>query len=277
VKLKGIIHCHSDLSYDCRVPLAELRRALRAEGFSFVALTEHTRGVTSESYAAYVAACRAHSDAEFAILPGLEVRCDDGAEIAAIGVGEFISEGPVAAVVSRVRELGGYAIWVHPWKRGRAAQWLECDAIEVLNGKMDGTVAPNFLLRREAIRHIGERKTPHLIFGLDLHSLDQPRAVWLECDAAGLDARHIAESIRRGRYASRVAHGGMSSRGEVAFLDSLRLRSLRGAYLAWNRMLPSQPGKLRSALLWLSRPLVRLMARPASNAAGGAESREEGP
>ena len=138
---KGIIHCHTDLSYDGLVSLADLCSSLQATGFSFVAITEHVKGLTSEQYSDFVTYCKAISTSSFVAIPGLEVRLDDGFEIAAVGISHFIDTTSKEEVIEAIRNQGGYSIWVHPYKRGRPdLSSIDCDAIEILNGKIDGTV-----------------------------------------------------------------------------------------------------------------------------------------
>ena len=199
VSAKGIIHCHSDASYDSSIPLEELCAALQASGFNFVALTEHTKNLTSERYINLVETCGELSSSSFLVIPGLEVRLDDGNEIAAIGVDKLIKETLWAPVVAQIRNLGGYAIWVHPRKRcHQNVAYYDCDAIEVLNGKVDGTTAPDLSLLRQARRARMSGKDVHVIFGPDLHSLDTLPSLWTECMVPELTRTAILQDLRHG-------------------------------------------------------------------------------
>ena len=71
--VRGIIHCHSDISYDCKTPLPALCAKLESEGFQFVALTEHDRGVRDETYAQFARRCAEVSSERFlALVPAVE-------------------------------------------------------------------------------------------------------------------------------------------------------------------------------------------------------------
>ena len=260
LKVRGIVHCHTDFSYDCMVSLTDLCAALREEGFSFVALTEHAEGVTRQSYQRFVDACRRHSTGSFVVIPGLEIRCDRGFEIAGVGIPEVVDFGTADQVVARVRELGGYAIWVHPRKHDNwPGRILDCDALEVLNAKVDGTVAPSFTLLRRLKKHRGTEARTHAIFGIDLHDLDQPRDVWIECEAPELTSRKIVQALREGNFVSRVVNGGVSSSGEIPFAQRLLLVALRFAYLGWNGFRRALPGRMQTGFTKLSRPIIRVI------------------
>jgi predicted ATP-grasp superfamily ATP-dependent carboligase len=259
---KGLVHCHTTFSYDGTLSVGEFCSLLRREGFRFVGLTEHTRGFTPERYAELVQACREHSDDGFLAIPGLEFRCPDGTEIAGIGIDRWLEDKPPQEMVADIRHAGGLAIWVHPHKRSRwTGPFLDCDAVEILNGKIDGVLAPNFALLRDYDRERKQGRAFHAVFGLDFHNVRQARNVWIECEAEELNSRAILKSLREGRFVSRVAHGAMSSDGRVTRFDYLKMATLRAAFLMWAAVLRSAPASLRNSLLTVSRPIVRQLKR----------------
>ena len=260
--VKGIVHCHTDLSYDSHVSLADLCAALRREGFGFVALTEHSNGVTARDYGRFVAACRRESNGGFVAIPGLEIRCSDGSEIAGIGISEVPHSGRPSVVIAKIRKLGGYAIWVHPLKRRRPRRrFLNCDAIEILNCKIDGALAPNLTLLTRVRNRRRRQEQVHAIFGLDLHDIQTPRYVWTECRVSKLTVGAILDSLRAGRFVNRVANGTVTSSGRLGLVDSLRFGVLRAAYLFWDMALRITPGALRTLLSQSTRPLVKAVKR----------------
>ena len=257
--VKGIIHCHTDLSYDSQVNLADLCAVVRQEGFDFVALTEHSQGVNADVYNRFITACRRKSDDMFVVIPGLEIRCSEGIEIAGIGVSKIVKAGSRSNVIAQIRKLNGYAILVHPSKQGKwDGQFLNCDAIEVLNGKIDGTIAPKISLLRKLRKHNHGYEFKHLIFGLDLHNLQEPRNVWIECEVSTVTADSIIESLRTGRFVNRVAHGSVGCFcHDITLRDLSRFVMLRSAYMLWNIFLKVLPASIRHFVILVSRPLVK--------------------
>ena len=225
------------------MPLADLCALLRREGFDFVALTEHTQGISPEQYGEFVRQCRAHSDETFLVIPGLEFRCGDGVEIAGLGVTHRLPDQPAPQMTAAIRDAGGFALWVHPFKNGRwTAPFLDCDAVEVLNGKIDGVLAPDLELLRAFRAQRAAGKRFFATFGVNLHNTVQSRRAWLECEAAELSENSVLQSLREGRFVDRVNHGAMSSAGEVGGLDYSLMLFLRSAYLVWRGSVAGSPG-----------------------------------
>ncbi len=231
---KGIIHCHTTYSYDGKVPLKELCSLFESESFDFVALTEHTKDLSSERYSQLVKECAEISSKTFVVIPGLEFRSGDGVEIAGIGLENWLPDEAPLPMISSIRHAGGFSLWVHPYKkRVWKEEFLDCDAVEILNGKLDSTVAPNFSLLRAYKRQRQKGKKSGAMFGLDFHNLQQARDICLECQIEALTPSAIIDSLKTGRYISRLAHGKMSSDGRIPRLDYLRMLCLRLAFLTW--------------------------------------------
>lgn len=242
--------------------LADLCALLRSEGFHFVALTEHTQGISADQYAEFVEQCRAHSGEAFLVIPGLEFRCGDGVEIAGLGVTRQLPDQPAVKMTAAIREAGGFALWVHPFKNGSwTAPFLDCDAVEVLNGKIDGVLAPNLALLRAYREQRTAGKKFLATFGVDLHNEIQSRRAWLECEAVELSETAILRSLREGRFVNRVNHGAMSSAGEIGAWDYCTMVFLRAAYVIWRGILRAVPSWLRNVLVTVSRPFVRTLKR----------------
>jgi len=260
--VKGIIHCHTTYSYDGKLTVAELCDLLRRETFDFVALTEHTEGLTPSHYIELVRECEAQSDEKFVAVPGLELRCGDGIEMAGIGLSRWLDDCPPSSAAAAIRDAGGYAIWVHPFKKGNwGGPFLDCDGVEVLNGKVDGVLAPDLALRKEYARQRREGRSFHAIFGLDFHNLRQQRCVWIECEVKELSGSAVVRALREGRFVSRVSHGAMSSQGKIGGWHYVKMLGLRGAFLSWKALMPRLPGGLRTALLRISAPVASTLKR----------------
>lgn len=262
ITVKGIVHCHTTLSYDGEVPLGDLCQLLRKQGFGFVALTEHPRGVSPADYEDFVRRCREASGKDFVAIPGLEFRCDNGVEIAGIGVSKWLQAGAASQIVAQIRELGGFAVWVHPWRNGpRKGPFLDCDAVEVLNLKFDGTLAPNLGLLRRTVKEREACVRFYAIFGVDFHDLTQPLSAWVECQVPEATPDAIVAALREGRFASRVPYASMSSSGAVGFMEYTQMVLFRAAYLAWRGILRNVPESVKRCLVLLSRPIVGILRK----------------
>jgi hypothetical protein len=259
---RGIVHTHTNYSYDGMLSVAEFSELLKKEGFQFVGLTEHTLGLGPDKYAELVRECREHSDDKFVAIPGLEFRCGNGNEIAGIGLKQWLEDKPPDEMISEIRQAKGFSIWVHPFKKGLwSGPFLNCDAIEVLNGKLDGVLAPNLGLLREYKRQRRQGGKFNAIFGLDFHNLRQLRSVWVECQVENLTADEIVKALREKRYVSRIAGGAMTCDGDIKPLDYLKMVSLRAAFVGWRIVLQVVPSSIRSTLVNVSRPMVKILKR----------------
>jgi predicted ATP-grasp superfamily ATP-dependent carboligase len=255
--IKGIVHCHTTLSYDGEVELNDLCKLLRRQGFGFVALTEHQRGVSAGDYQQFVRKCREASDGNLVVIPGMEFRCDDRVEIAGMGVSQLLDGGTPSEIVARIRESGGFAVWVHPL---RSRTWngplLDCDAVEVLNLKLDGTLAPNLALLRRTVKERKSGRRFHVIFGVDFHNPSQPFSAWVECQVPEATPGAIMRSLREGRFVNRLPYATVSSVGAVRAADYALMVMVRSAFLAWAGLLRIVPNSVRRFLVALSRPAV---------------------
>jgi len=259
-RIKGIVHCHTAMSYDGSIPLDVLCQILTEEGFSFVAVTDHAKGVTADQYRSFVDLCQKLSSDSFVVIPGLEVLLDNGDEIAAVGIHEYISSTSARNVLEQILQQGGYSIWVHPHKRERAnLDRYDCDAIEVLNGKMDGSVAPNFYLFFHIRRLQCDGKKIHQMFGADLHNLEEPRSVWTECDVDSISETEILKTLHAGSYTNHASRVNIPSHKKSLFANTLTVLLYRFAYLSWNSFLRAMPESVRNYVIRFSRRIVSVI------------------
>lgn len=260
--VKGIVHCHTDHSYDGRISLKDLCKLLKKEGFHFVAVTEHTDGLSRDDYVQFVEDCRRESDDNFVAIPGIEVRCRDKREIAGIGVTDLIEHGTPEDTIDRIRKLGGYTVWLHPLKHGKFnRQLLDCDAVEVLNGKTDETVAPNLSLLRAVRKMRKKGEIVCSIFGADLHGFEDSRGAWIECMVPNLSSDAIIECLKSGEFSNHVMNGVVAGTGDIKISNYLRFICLRFAFIWWNRFLKIAPDVYRIPIIRLTRPLIGLIKR----------------
>ena len=256
--MKFDLHVHSNCS-DGRDEVRTILQAAVRRGLAGLSITDHDTLQGSLKAMKIIREERL----DLILIPGAEVTTAEG-HLLVLGVQELPPRGRSPEETTEMaREQGGITIVPHPYHPFRHAigRIPDCDAVEVLNGKVDGTVAPNLALLRHLRRHRGAGGRVHAIFGLDLHDLEQPRDVWIECQPSALTATDIVQSLREGRYLSRVINGAVPSSGKVPLLEFISLAALRCAYLGWNSVRAALPRRLQTGFVELSRPFVRMIKR----------------
>lgn len=258
IKIRGIIHCHSSLSHDSDIDLEELVRLLKSKGFSFAALTEHSRDVTEMSYSALLDKCKELSSPEFVVIPGLEIRVSGNMEIAAIGVDGIIDEfNSIDWTIIEIHRLNGFAVFVHPHKYNNFNYSLYYyDAIEFMNGKLDGYLAPSISHFRHVRRYLNNNKAIFCIAGLDIHSIVDPKNIWITCDVRDVSRDAILICLKNGLFVNCTQYMSIGSHGEIAVMDWYELVLLRMAYILWNNLLAYSSRRARDILISASRRIV---------------------
>ncbi len=171
---KGIIHTHSDFSYDGNDSVEDIANFLKQRGYSFICLTEHDDDFDHNKMARYVSACKNASDENFQVVPGLEFRCNNRMHILGIGIEEyFLTKDPLDAIMN-IKKQGGVAVIAHPRKyiNNISKEILAAvDGIEIWNGPNDSRFIPHYKMLTYYKRI--KKKYPHIkaFCGADIHSL----------------------------------------------------------------------------------------------------------
>jgi predicted metal-dependent phosphoesterase TrpH len=199
--IPAAMHLHSTWS-DGEFSLAELRERLQAEGFRAAFMADHADAFEPAAMPEYVAACAAHSDADFLFLAGTEFPCRDRMHIVGYGVtAPFASDVP-DEVISHIRSHQGIAVIAHP--RSDHFDQIEKlavlpDGIEAWNTKYDGRAAPR-PATFELIRRLRSRADVKAFFGLDLHWRHQYRGLLTHIDVDRLDAGEMLRALEGGAF-----------------------------------------------------------------------------
>jgi predicted metal-dependent phosphoesterase TrpH len=168
----GILHCHSNYSYDAKLSLQELRELFIAKGLSFVCMTEHVDEMNHEMAKAFIHECDTLSDTKFKFIPGFEVPYLN-AHILMIGCREFFKN--YAPDIETLREWTTHTPFVvlaHPVRNEFGVDEFllsELDAVEVWNQQYEGKRVPRTrsLALFETLRHTKE--TLVATGGVDFH------------------------------------------------------------------------------------------------------------
>lgn len=200
--LKGVLHVHSTYS-DGEFTLAELRKIFLAEGCSFVCMTDHAEHLDPITLPAYVAECRARSDARLRFVAGLEYGCEQRMHILGYGATQLAGTTDPQEVIRHIDRQGAVSVIAHP--KDEFFAWIEQfetlpQGIETWNSKYDGRYAPRpgtfALLGRVQQR----QPAMHAFYGQDLHWKKQFRGLFVEADCASNEDREIIGALARGAF-----------------------------------------------------------------------------
>ncbi len=200
--LKGAMHAHSTYS-DGEFTLAELRETFRAEGCSFLCMTDHAEYFDEKSIARYTAECESLSDKEFCMVAGLEYRCERDMHILGYCSTEPTQSTKPEEVIRHIGSQGAVSVIAHP--KDDCFAWIETFGtlpmgIETWNSKYDGRYAPRpgtFALLQRL-----QQRAPqmHAFYGMDLHWKKQYRGMRVVLDCDPLEPAAIRAALIAGKY-----------------------------------------------------------------------------
>ena len=201
--LKGIIHVHSNFSYDGQHSLDEIAQFGRKRGYSFIGMTEHSDTLDEEKVALYVKECRRVSSPDCLIIPGIEFSCYNNLHLIGLGVSRYTSSRDPLRVSKFIQQNGGIAIVAHPkrYNYDIPAELAETlNGIEIWNASYDGRLVPN----DRSINLLNNFRTLNsLIFafgGQDLHRITDHSHVQVivSCEELGKDT--ILGALKEGTF-----------------------------------------------------------------------------
>lgn len=200
---KGIIHVHSNLSYDGQHSLDEIAAFAKKRGYSFVGMSEHSDTLDAEKVAAYVKECGRVSTPECLIIPGIEFTCDNNLHLLGFGVKGYTDSKDPVEVAQFIQRSGGVAVVAHP-KRYQyqipPALVPFLNGIEVWNAGYDGRFVPNdcSLKMLQALR---SASGPLSAFGgQDFHAMKEHTHIRVSIRAEYLTADAVLKQFREGKF-----------------------------------------------------------------------------
>ena len=230
----GILHVHSNLSYDGQNTLAEIASLAKRRGYRFVGLSEHSDTFDQHKMAHLVDECRRLSDASFLMVPGLEFTCDNHLHLLALGIEHYTDAMNPALVARFVRAQGGLAILSHPSRYGyQIPSGLEMllDGIEVWNAGYDGRFIPNdrsirlwksLRARNNSLRAFGSQ---------DLHAIGDHRHVRVSVRCEQLTRDAILKSLKGGNFVISNSYVRLRSDSSPGWMKLNAIGAGRRAYL----------------------------------------------
>lgn len=198
--LKIDLHVHSNYSQDGVDSPEKILEAATRRGLDGVALTDHD---TLDGYRSIEG-----GGWGICVICGLELTTRGG-HVIALNIDREIARGlEVQEALKRIRDLGGLAIFPHPYDflrygvGGRVARRFKPDALEVLNSQSFIPLA-RFLSERLA----DELNLPK-VAGSDAHIAEAVGGAYTLIDSSSRRISDIMEAIRIGR--TKVYGGGTS-------------------------------------------------------------------
>lgn len=198
----GVIHVHSSYSHDCLDSPEQLRDFARARGIAFVGLADHAEDFIPERFSEYVRHCRAVSDADVRIIPGLEYRFAGfpGMHLLALDLKQWIAPQTPNEFIVQTRGAAKLTIAAHP----KLANYLlpqavvdGIDAVEVWNASYDTRYLPD--PRAIRLLHAIRQSRPEVVgtVGLDQHDCHNDRKARVVVDTVEPDP---VAALKAGRF-----------------------------------------------------------------------------
>jgi predicted metal-dependent phosphoesterase TrpH/glycosyltransferase involved in cell wall biosynthesis len=132
------LHLHTEHSYDCSVPVADLLDYAEAQGLGAIAITDHNV-FSGAAEAVELAAGRP------LVIPGEEVKTSDAGEVIGLFLNEEIPRGlTIAETLAAIRDQNGIVYLPHPFDRLHSVadartlhrHLAEIDVFEVYNARL---------------------------------------------------------------------------------------------------------------------------------------------
>jgi hypothetical protein len=231
----GILHVHSNLSYDGQNTLAEIASFAKSRGCRFVGMSEHSDTFDAQKMARLVNECRRLSDASFLMVPGLEFTCDNRLHLLALGIERYTDATNPALVARFVKAQGGLTILSHPSRYGyQIPSGLEMllDGIEVWNAGYDGRFLPNDHSIR-LWKVLRARNTSLRAFGSqDLHAIADRCHVRVSVRCEQLTRDAILKRLKDGHFIISNSYIRLRSDSPPGWMKLNAIGAARRAYLA---------------------------------------------
>lgn len=212
--IRGVIHVHTELSFDGKLAAARIADSARCRGLAFAAIADHAESLDDQALCKLVEDCHANSNSDFVLIPGLEHRYRRGVHILALGQTQPVRATSTVGMLRSLAEEGCVLVAAHcSTPQDLPRELLEVlTAVEIWNVTRDTRLLPTS--RYLPVYQRWSRDYPNLyaIGGLDMHKgnewgcevvLDQP------CDAS---AESVLGSLRAGRFSTRSRFLSFGSR-----------------------------------------------------------------
>jgi predicted metal-dependent phosphoesterase TrpH len=186
------LHLHTRASRDCLSDPRKLLDRAAEKGIHRIAITDHDRlGLAAEL----------HLEEPDRVIPGEEVRTEEGIDVIGLYISREIPKGtPAREACRRIREDGGIVYLPHPFARGKggSGRYAEelaplVDVVEVFNARLH----PGRLNRPadDLARRHGKLRGA----GSDAHTVGELGGAWVELPSHPNEPQALLDALAEGR------------------------------------------------------------------------------
>jgi hypothetical protein len=229
----GILHVHSNHSYDGRHSMAEIRDMARGRGYAFVGMAEHSNTLDAGSVARVAEECRRLSTAECRMLPGIEFSCRGGLHLVGFGLAEYSDSTDPFYLARFIADRGCLAVLAHPQRDlDRIPPELAplLHGLEVWNARYDGRFIPDHR-GLDLLTALRRRNASLLGYGgVDLHEIADVAHVRTVVAADDTSEAAILAGLRRGRFMISSPYFSLDAAGARSRLHAAGMVTGRRVY-----------------------------------------------
>ena len=199
---KGLIHIHSNHSYDGTLSLTEIVELAKKRHCDFIILTEHAEDFNENKMQILVDDCTKSSDKDFLVIPGLEFNLGDQIHILGIGIEKYINKTDPEELIRKIHDNKGLAILAHTayYKKITSAPIKDVDLIEIWNPRYGERLSPS-IKSIKILYEFRKMKQEYIASGgLDLHKMKDFIPLYQLVYSERLNQTAILNSLRCGRF-----------------------------------------------------------------------------
>lgn len=200
---KGIIHLHSNYSYDGQHTLKEIVDFGKKEGYHFLAMSEHSDTLNEGKFYEYIECCDQISSSDLVLIPGIEFTCDDGLHLLGLGVRKYFTSRDHLEVAQFIKDEQGAAIIAHPIRyhcKISHEVLNSVDGVEIWNVVYDGRFVPNPAVLKW-FRRVHENGINILGYGgQDLHRITEKSKLETIIYSETLSEERVISALKKGNF-----------------------------------------------------------------------------
>ncbi len=201
---RGIVHVHTELSFDGILQPATIAQKCRQRGLAFAAITDHAESMTEKLLDRLVTECAAQSGPDFVLIPGLEHRYKHGVHVLALGQSTWVTGSSAEAMLRALTVDGCVLVAAHcATPTDLPHEVIEmCTAVEIWNVARDTRLLPTTRQVQVYRKWAESYARLYAVGGLDMHKGTEWGCEVLLGSMCELTAASVLEELRAGRFST---------------------------------------------------------------------------